>query len=174
MKTIAVLILFALVACTTINKNKAFISGDLTTGVKVDGELSVEKSKIYNITLDSNSFVYGEVNQISVDVVVNVKDSADNLITSFDGSAEGQETFFFDISKKGEYKIEVAPFKENTGKYSIELKIVEPIASSPEKRINQLFYSYSGNDVPGAAIAVMVKFSIKMDLEWLIWNTIFQ
>jgi len=155
MKTFALIILVALTACTSINRNNAFISGDLTPGIPVDGQLSENKSKIYNITLDSNSFIYGAVNQISVDVVVNIKDSADNLLASVDGPARGMETFIFETSKKGEYKIEVAPFKENTGKYSIELKTVEPIAASPEKRINQLFCEYSGNDVPGAAIAVV-------------------
>jgi len=155
MKNIAVIILFALSACTSINRNSAFISGDLTPGIQVDGQLLQNESKVYNITLDSNSFVYGDVNQITVDVVVNIKDSADKLLASFDGPARGMETFIFDVSKKGEYKIEVAPFKEDTGKYSIELKTVEPIALSPEKRINQLFCKYSGNDVPGVAIAVV-------------------
>ncbi len=155
MKTTAVLFLFFLIACTTVNKNKALISGDLTPGVVVDGQLLVAQPKIYNITLDSNSFVYGVVNQISVDVVINIKDSADNLITSIDGPAEGLETFSFDVTKKGEYRIEVAPFEKDSGKYSIELKIVEHIASSPEKRIEQLFCIYSGNDAPGAAIAVV-------------------
>jgi len=155
MKTIPVLILFALTACTSINKDNAFISGDLTPGILVDGQLLENESDIYKVTLDSNSFVYGVVNQISVDVVVNIKDSADNLLASIDGPARGMETFIFETSKKGEYKIEVAPFEENTGKYSIELKTVEPIALTPEKRINQLFGKYSENNVPGAAIAVV-------------------
>ncbi len=155
MKTTAVLFLLFFIACTTVDKNKAFISGDLKLRTKVESELSVKKPKIYTITLDSNSFVYGAVNQISVDVVVNIKDSADNIITSFDGPAEGLETFIFEISKKGKYKIEVAPFEKDSGKYSIELKSVEPIASTPEKRIDQLFYKYSDNNSPGAAIAVV-------------------
>ena len=155
MKTIALIILFALTACTSINKNNAFVSGDLTPGILVDGQLLENESNIYNITLDSNSYVYGNVNQISVDVVVNIKDSTDNLLASNDVTARGMETFIFEASKKGEYKIEVAPYQENTGKYSIELIKVEPIALSPEKRINQLFGKYSGNDVPGAAIAVV-------------------
>ena len=155
MKTTFIIFLFFVIACTTTDKNKALVSGDLTLGAKVDGKLSVNKPEIYTITLDSNSFVYGVVNQISVDVVVNIKDSADNLITSFDGPAEGLEIFTFDVSKKGEYKIELAPFEKDSGEYSIELKTVEPIASSPVKRIDQLFYKYSDNNSPGAAIAVV-------------------
>jgi len=155
MKTTAILFLFFLIACTTIDKNKSLISGDLTTGVASDGQLLVNEPKIYKITLDSNSFVYGSVNQISVDVVVSIKDSADNIMASFDGPAKGMETITFEVSKKGEYKIEVSPFEKDSGKYSIELKTVEPIASTPEKRINQLFRQYSGNEVPGAAIAVV-------------------
>lgn len=155
MKTFAVSILLVLVACITSNKNKALISGDLKPGIAVFGKLSVEKPKVYNIALDSNSFVYGVVNQISVDVVVTIKDSSDNVIAVYDGPGKGVENFIFDVSEKGDYKIEVAPFEKDTGEYSIELKIVEPVASSPEKRIDQLCCNYSENTGPGAAVAVV-------------------
>jgi CubicO group peptidase (beta-lactamase class C family) len=155
MKTTAIFFLLFLVSCAAIDNNKSFITGDLTPGVATDGQLLINEPQIYTIRLDSNSFVYGEVNQISVDVVVSIKDSAENLIASFDGPAEGLETFTFEVSKKGEYKIEVAPFEKDSGKFSIEVKIVEPIALTPEKRIKQLFSMYSGNNLPGAAIAVI-------------------
>ena len=155
MKITTVLFLFLLFACTSPDKSKEIISGDLMPGVPVEGQLSVNEPMVYNVTLDSNIYVYGAVNQISVDVVVNIKDSADNLITSFDGPAEGLEIFTFDISKKGQYKIEVAPFKNDSGNYSIELKLVEPMGSSPEKRVDQLFVKYTGEDSPGAAVAVV-------------------
>lgn len=155
MKTFAVCSLLVIVACSSSNKNKALISGDLKPGIEVFDKLSIEEPKIYNITLDSNSFVYGTVNQISVDVVVTIKDSTDNLIAVFDGPGEGLENFIFDVSAKGDYKIEVAPFKKDSGNYSIELKIVEPVATIPEKRISQLFCIYSENTVPGTAIAVV-------------------
>ena len=155
MKITAVLFLFLVFACTTPDKSKKIISGDLIPGVSVEGQLSVNEPKFYNVMLDSNTYVYGEVNQISVDVIVNIKDSADHLIASFDGPAEGLEIFTFDVSKKGQYKIEVAPFKNDSGNYSIELKLVEPMGSSPEKRVDQLFAIYTDNDSPGAAVAVV-------------------
>ena len=155
MKITAVFFLLLLTAHAAVDKNKALISGDLKPGVKMEGRLKESESKIYTIKLDSNSFIYGAVNQITVDVVVNIKDSAENIIKSFDGPAEGMETFLFDVSRKGKYIIEVAPFEKDSGRYSIELKMVEPIASSPEKRIDQIFCQYSGIDLPGAAIAVV-------------------
>ena len=155
MKITAVLFLLIIIACSTPDKNNNLISGDLMPGVTVEGQLSVNEPKVYNVMLDSNVYVYGEVNQLSVDVVVNLKDSADNIISSYDGPAEGLEIFTFEVSKKGPYKIEVAPFKNDSGLYSIELKSVEPIASTPEKRTDQLFMKYTGKESPGAAVAVV-------------------
>lgn len=151
------LILFSLLflfACTPQVKNLAFISGDIEPGKIVSDELAVKTPKDYVVTIDSNSYVYGVVDQISVDVVINIKYD-EKVIKIFDGPAEGFESFVFETEKPGKYTIEVAPFGEDSGKYTIELKLVEPIASTSEKRIDQLFYSYSNEDVPGAAIAVV-------------------
>ena len=153
MKAITVFFLLSIVACTLFEEK--IISGDLKPGTSVDGLLLINEPKIYNLTLDSNVFVYGAVNQISVDVVVKIKDSADNVLKSFDGPATGPEDFTFEANKKGNYKIEVSPFEKDSGRYSIELKLVEPIPSSPEKKIAQLFCNYAHNDSPGAAIAVI-------------------
>ncbi len=149
------MILPALAACTASQNNTALISGDLKPGVEVFDQLLVEEPKVYNLSLDSNSFVFGAVNQISVDVVVTVKDSAGRLIAAFDGPGEGLENFTFEVSEKGNYQIEVAAFEKDSGNYSIELKNVEPVALTPERRINQLFCNYSEKNGPGAAIAVV-------------------
>ncbi len=50
--------------------------------------------------------------------------------------------------------MEVAPFKEESGDYSIVIETVEAIASEPSKRIDQLLSFYS-NDAPGAVIGVI-------------------
>ena len=74
---------------------------------------------------------------ISVDVVVKIKDIENKELNVFDGPGEGIETFMFETKKDGEYTIEVSPFEKDTGKFSIELKLVEPIATGAEKRIDQ-------------------------------------
>ena len=69
MKNLFFLALLFIVACTVTEKNEAFISGDIEPGTVITDELAVKTPKIYTVTLDSNSFVYGVVNQISVDVI---------------------------------------------------------------------------------------------------------
>jgi len=49
----------------------------------------------------------------------------------------------------------VAPFEKKTGNYSLELKVVEPVATEPGKRADQLFYPYSEEGVPGGVVGVI-------------------
>jgi len=154
MKYLFPFVFLLVISCTTIEKNKAFISGDIEPGSVIIDELSVKTPKQYAVMLDSGSFVYGEVDQISVDVVVNIKEG-EKEIRTFDGPGEGIESFMFETTKKSEYTIEVAPFKKDSGKYSIELKVVDPIATIPEKRIDQLLYPYGGNEAPGGVVGVI-------------------
>jgi CubicO group peptidase (beta-lactamase class C family) len=154
MKNLIFLSFVFIIACTTNEKNKSYISGDIEPGKIINGELSLKTPKIYNITIDSSSYVYGIVDQISVDVVIKIKDGK-KVIKTFDGPAEGIEYFMFESERQAEYSIEVAPFEKDSGKFSIELKLVEPIASLPEKRIDQLFYPFTGENVPGGAVGVV-------------------
>jgi CubicO group peptidase (beta-lactamase class C family) len=154
MKNLIFLPLIFIIACTTNVKNKSFISGDIEPEKTVYGELAIKIPKIYSVTIDSNSLVYGVVNQISVDVTVKIKEGK-KVLKTFDGPAEGIEYFIFETDKKAEYSIEVAPFEKDSGKYSIELKLVEPISLLPEKRIDQLLYPFTGETVPGGAVGVV-------------------
>ena len=88
--------------------------------------------------------------QLTVDVQVSLYDSAGTSLGKFDGPAVGPETFNCAIREPGKYLLEVAPFEKETGSYSLQLKVVEPIATEPEKRADQLFYPYSEDGVPGA------------------------
>lgn len=154
MKNLILFSLLFIVACTAKEKNQGFISGDIEPGKIINGELSLETPKIYKVTIDSNSYVYGQVDQISVDVIVKIKDG-DKVIKTFDGPGVGLENFMFETNKKAEYSIEVAPFEKDSGKYAIEIKLIEPIASSPEKRSDQVFYPFTGDEVPGGAVGVI-------------------
>ena len=58
------------------------------------------------------------------------------------------------LKRTGKYTLDVKPFKEESGKYTILIKNVEPIANDPGKRVDQLMSFYSG-DAPGACIGVM-------------------
>ncbi len=129
-------------------------SGDLELGVEKPGTLEKEEVKSYVLNLDSGTYLYGYVDQKTVDVVVELKDPDGELVRSYDGPAKGPENFSFEIERSGEYKLEVKPFEEGSGDYGVLIKSAEPIATDQEKRVDQIMSFYSG-DAPGAVVGVM-------------------
>ena len=152
--TILVTLLALLLAACTLQESSNY-SGDLEIGALVEGKLAKETPDSFKMELDADTYIYGIVDQLSVDVVVTIYDSAENVIRKFDGPGVGPEVFSFEVQEGGNYILEVAPFEEESGEYTIQLKVVEAIATDPEKRIDQLFIPYSGDDVPGGVIGVM-------------------
>ena len=149
----ALLVALFAAACTPADRFE--YSGDLTVGVPVEGELEVKTPDTYTLSVNGRAYIYGVVDQVSVDVVVKLYDSLKTELGSFDGPGTGPEIFYFEAKAPGEYTLEVAPFKEKSGKYVVELKVVEPVATEPEKRADQLFTPFSGDAVPGAVAGVV-------------------
>jgi len=129
-------------------------TGDLKTGIEETGTLERNGEIAYDLNLEAQSFVYGYVDQKTVDVVVELQDSTGKRLASFDGPDRGHENFSFEIEEGGTYTVAVKPFEEESGEFSILLEAVEPLATDPEERIDQMMTFYSGND-PGAVIAVV-------------------
>jgi len=155
MRSITLIIIVAIVLAACTLQESFNYSGDLQIGVLMEGELEEEIPDTFKLELDAGTYLYGVVDQVSVDVVVTFYDSTNNVVRQFDGPGVGPETFSVEIQEGGAYLLEVAPFKDNTGEYTIQLKVVEPIATDPEERIDQLFTPYTGDDVPGGVIGVM-------------------
>jgi len=142
-----------LAACNRQERYK--YSGDLDIGKVVEGVLEVETPDTFFLDLDADTYLYGVADQVSVDVVVTLFDSAGNRIGLADGPAEGPEMFYFETEDPGRYMLEVAPFEDDSGKYTIVLKVAERIATDPEERANQLFIPFSGDSVPGGVAGVI-------------------
>ena len=51
-------------------------SGDLAVGEVVEGTLAVETPDTFHLELQAGTFLYGVANQLTVDVVVTLYDSA--------------------------------------------------------------------------------------------------
>jgi len=130
-------------------------SGDLKVGEVVEGVLELESPDTFYFDFGADTYIYGVCMQLTVDVQVSLYDSAGTSLGKFDGPALGPETFNFAIREPGKYLLEVAPFEKKTGRYSLQLKVVEPIATEPEKRADQLFQSYSEDGVPGGVVGVI-------------------
>ncbi len=155
MKHISCIMLTAifLAAC---NLPRSFhFTGDLRVGEVAEGTLALESPDTFHFDFGADTYIYGVCNQVSVDVVVTLYDSAGTALGMFDGPAAGPEDFSFEVRKPGRYMLVVAPFEKRTGTYTIELKVVEPIATDPARRADQLFYPYSGKEVPGGVAGVM-------------------
>ena len=149
---LTLLISFLLFSCSpqpTVN-----FSGDLEIGTEQSGSLEQDGLQSYALQLDSSTFLYGYVDQVSVDVIVELKDEEGEVIQSFDGPAKGPEHFSFEIDKTGAYTLDVKPFEEGSGDYTVLIQGADPIATDPAKRVDQLLTAYS-DDAPGAVIGVM-------------------
>jgi CubicO group peptidase (beta-lactamase class C family) len=114
----------------------------------------------FTIDLKKDQFVFGEVNQITADVEIRITNPNGEQVAKIDGPARGPEILQFESSEAGTYRVEVSPFQEETGRYSIELFRVEKLAADPAKRVDQLMVAFDNDRVPGAAIAVMRKAKI--------------
>lgn len=148
-------ILFAALSLAACNLTDSVdFSGDFTVGEIIGGSLELETPDTFLFEFDANTFIYGICEQLSVDVVVSLLDSAGNSVGQFDGPALGPETFTFEITEAGPYKLVVAPFEDKTGDYALELKAVEALGTTLEKRADQLFYPYDGEEVPGGVVGV--------------------
>ncbi|RLD68311.1 MAG: hypothetical protein DRI98_12010, partial [Bacteroidetes bacterium] len=155
MKNSAVIFVAALFMAACNLSDSIEFSGDLEVGEVVEGMLELESPDTFHFEFGADTYVYGICNQVTVDVVVSLYDSAGTSLGMFDGPGVGPEIFNFAISDAGKYILEVAPFEKKTGSYTLELKVVEPIASDPEKRADQLFYAYNEEGVPGGVVGVI-------------------
>ena len=129
-------------------------STELREGRTLRGTLAEGDTARYTVEVGDDYFIFGEVNQISVDVLVRVIGTDGELKGRFDGPGRGPERFSGRTTDEGVYTIEVIPFEEETGYYEITLHRVEPVATDPKRLTDQLMSRYSGDNSPGAAVQV--------------------
>lgn len=145
-------------ACTPEKNNDMLITeeSDLTIGKPtLKSTLKQHVADTFRINLKGGTFVYGFADQLSVDVVVEIYDPSKKKIASFDAPARGHEPYKFISNSPGIHRIVVAPFKENTGTYTLVLKGAEAVASDPEGRVGQIMAATVGEGItPGVSIAV--------------------
>jgi CubicO group peptidase (beta-lactamase class C family) len=121
----------------------------------VDGSLAGGASHAFSLALSAGDWVYGEVDQKSVDVVVKIRRPDGEEVRTFDGPSRGPEPFTFDADTSGSFTVEVSPFEEGEGNYTITLFRAEPKATEPGARVDQLMTPYSGEERPGGVVAVV-------------------
>ncbi len=132
----------------------ATLDGDIALNTPISGTLEENTPASYSIEVAPNTFLAGSVDQLTVDVVVTLYDGEDKEIASFDDPARGLENFMFSMEEGGTYRLEVSPFKDETGDYSVLINTVEPIATNKNARADQLL-SLFDDDAPGAVIGIV-------------------
>lgn len=159
-KLLATLLLFCGFSTLFAQKEISKDPRKLKAGAAYTDQLS--KTDIHPFTLEANAdqFVYGFVDQQTVDVVVEIFDPEGEKMRTFDGPARGAEHFQFQTETKGTYTLKVSAFKENEGGYSVKLKYVGPIAKEPEAKVDQLLMAFNNKETPGAVVGIYKNGSI--------------
>src|SRR5215210_8034794 len=110
----------------------------------------------YALDLAAKTFVVGEADQHTVDLVVTVVGPDGRTVSTFVSPARGPETFTFISDVAGRYRVEVKPFdRDSAGAYAMLVRRAEPVAAAPAARVDQLMAIYDRKDSPGAAIGVV-------------------
>lgn len=131
----------------------------LAVGRTVERALAVGESHAYTLVLDSGQFVRGRAVQAGIDLQVKIVVPRGDTVARFDSpnGAEGPEPFQFTTTARGEHRIVIAPFETATGagRYTLVVSQVEPVATTPAGRVQQLM---AGLDPAGpGAFAVFVR-----------------
>ena len=126
----------------------------IKVGEHVTADLPMQGSHSYMLDVQEGQFIYGIVDQQTVDVIVTIYDPGDAQIARYDNPARGPEPFQFRTSETGRYRLEVTPFREETGMYEIEVRLQQPLAQTPEGKVDQLMAMYD-EDTPGSVVAVV-------------------
>ncbi|MEA3461212.1 MAG: hypothetical protein U9R49_04970, partial [Bacteroidota bacterium] len=84
MKKLAWIFVAALFMAACNLSDSVDFSGDLGLGEVVEGTLELESPDTFNLDFSTGAFIYGICDQLSVDVVVSLIDSAGTSLGKFD------------------------------------------------------------------------------------------
>ncbi|CAN5413756.1 hypothetical protein BH10BAC4_BH10BAC4_17250 [soil metagenome] len=152
----SLLVLF--VSCSE-KKPKSLLNAansDLAIGTAKASQLKTHSSDTFRLSLDSGAFVYGFVDQLTVDVKVDIYSPDRKKVGSFDNPSEGPEYYSFKTTKPGISTAVVTPFEESEGNYSMIVTRADKIATDPDARIAQIIASMGASNsvMPGYSVAV--------------------
>ena len=128
---------------------------NLEIGKTLTGSLTADSKATYSFLAQESYFVFGYVDQVTVDVVIRVLDPDGKELGSFDSPDLGPEPFQITPKKAGIYTVEVSSFEGAEGEYAIVLVMSEPKAKEPKKLVDQLMTPFSSKDGPGVSISVL-------------------
>lgn len=149
-------LLLALPAVLALLLSPSLVKGqdvELRVGQTLQGTLAPGDTVEYALEVGDDSFAFGEVNQISVDVVVRILDGEGRQRARIDVLGRGAERYASELEEAGRYTVQVFPDEEEDGgDYTITLRRLEPVATDPVQLVAQLMSPYDFDDTPGVAV----------------------
>ena len=131
----------------------------LDSAAPVWRDLTAGEAHHYAVTLDSDWFAFIPVEQHGIDVIVRVQDPDGVQVAEVDSpnGRRGIEPVLLFTEGGGEYRIVVSPLYDDAelGRYAIGVERVEPVATTPGGRVDQLFAAWDRPGSPGASIGIM-------------------
>ena len=129
------LLLFTFAPDLNVAQEVAHEAQPLTLNQPLESDLHPGEIHAYTLDVEAGTFVFGEVDQLSIDVVVKVLGADGAQLAEFDSPARGPEPFSFSSEQAGVYRLSVRPFLEDeSGRYAAHVLQTEPVATSPEGR----------------------------------------
>lgn len=144
----------ALLVASSIGTNPLTAQTALRLGQAQSGTLSTGDTLEFSFEAGEDFILYGEVDQISVDVVVRLENAEGQGLGQWDGPARGREAFSRTLNESGTFTLRVAPFEDEEGDFSIEILQLEERSDDPEKLADQLMFAYDRPGGPGGAVRV--------------------
>lgn len=138
-------------------------STPLERGRTLPGTLTAGDTARYTFETAEESFVLGEVNQISVDVTARVLGPEGTQVGRFGGLGRGIERFGGKTSSAGTHSLELFVLGDDedadggadgAGRYEITLLQLEPVATDPEELADQIMSRFDAPHSPGGAVRV--------------------
>ena len=120
-----------------------------------EGSLATGDTARFTFEADEDFLLYGEVNQVSVDVVVTLTDEEGRQVgPEWDSPARGPEAFSTTLRASGTYTLHVTPFEDEEGDFEVRILQLEERSDDPDDLADQLMFAYSRPGGPGGAIQV--------------------
>ena len=130
----------------------------LTTGHPIEGTVAAGQARTYLLPLDSGRFAAGVAVQDGIDFQLIVIGPAGDTLGKFDSpnGTQGPEPFQVISRARGAHRVVIAPLPEATGsgRYTLTLTLVQPVARTPAAEVDQLMFARGPTD-PGAVVAVV-------------------
>lgn len=128
----------------------------LRLGVPVSDSLGVRGEHVYTVRLGAGQFVAGDAEAPGADLLLRVVGPDGSAVDTFDTGFRGREPFQFTTRRAGTYRIIAAlPFRDETGRYTLTLRLAEPVATDRAGRIRQAAPGLSGPGQPAVILSVV-------------------